>query len=121
MSKALVQLYPALSVTSLSYNVCSVLVMIVGLVMYGSRVDCRLQCRECQRVEHPEGRHLVFVVLRVHSLDNHLFLNGRTIHTHIVSDRCGAIGTLMHRSSRRIPRSSPSLRRLWPFCSCTKC
>ena len=77
------QQYPALSVTSLSYNVCSVLVMIVGLVMYGSRFYCRLRCREPQRVEHPEGRHLVFVVLRVHSFDNHLFLDGRAIHARL--------------------------------------
>ena len=51
--------------------------MIVGLVMYGGKIGRRVQCRECQRVEHPEGGHLVFVVLRVHSLDNHLLLDGR--------------------------------------------
>ena len=34
-------------------------------------------------MEHPEGRHLVFVVLRVHSFDNHLFLDGRAIHARL--------------------------------------
>ena len=37
LSKPLVKRYPAVTVTSLSYNICSVLVMLVGICLYWSR------------------------------------------------------------------------------------
>ena len=36
VSKPLVKKYPAMTITSLSYNVCSVLVLLVGICMYWS-------------------------------------------------------------------------------------
>lgn len=36
LSKPLVKKYPAVTVTSLSYNICSILVMLVGICLYWS-------------------------------------------------------------------------------------
>lgn len=74
LSKPLVKKYPAVTITSLSYNICSVLVMLVGICMYWSRCSMILLIlRQTVCMGNTKARNLVFNILRSYSLHHHLF------------------------------------------------
>ena len=74
LSKPLVKKYPAVTVTSLSYNICSVLVMLVGICLYWSRcLVVLLTTRQTLCMGNSKRRNLVFNLLCSHSFHHHLF------------------------------------------------